>query len=207
MTHSRCLVNISWKWNVGHLVSWLIEAIISFIECPAHSWCSRIVVVILCVWFALSGFQDRRYFSCRRMDFFVYYSQLFIRVRLDMKSVALALSQVHWPPPPLHRVVLMHHLGLISNLLWPTMPSSWELHRARGDGPYGCVSGRAVALPCQVCIEDKHNFLRGWQGAVEGKEPHLWKTLFLAALWNELLQKHLLLWRPIIFKVTLLIGL
>ena len=137
--------------------------------------------------------------------FLVCYSQLFIRVRLDVR-LALDLSQVDWPPPP--TVVLMRHLGLISNLLWPTVPSSWELHRVG-------VTGR-VAVPqggqwhCHVrslSSEDKPNLSRGWQRAMEGKEPHLWKTLLLAALWNKLLQKHLLMWRSVTFKVTLWIGL
>lgn len=106
--------------------------------------------------------------------FFVCYSQLFTRVRLDMR-LALIWSCGLTP------VVLMRHLGLISNLLWPTVHPAENF---TGSGVTGRVavpqegSGIAMSgLSLQRRNLISHAVDREWWR--ERTTP--WKTLFLAA--------------------------
>lgn len=126
------------------------------------------------------------------------------------------INYLPWPPwPPCHTAenslgpVVTGHVDVPQRGQWHCQ---WSLVHQENSFCKTVARGKAdycsVLCLCQVCIEDKQNFWHSWQRAAERKEPHLWKTLFLAAVWNEeLLQKHLLFWRLIIFKVLLLIVL
>lgn len=88
----------------------------------------------------------------KKDGFFPLLQRALTKLRLDMKSVAQDLSK--WDDLC---VVLMPHIGPISSLLWPTMPCSWELQWDQWwQGPSGCASGRAVALPVTPGPPGKH---------------------------------------------------
>lgn len=139
---------------------------------------------------------------------FVHYSQTFTKVRLDRKSVAWIWAK--WTDPsfgsdaspwPYQQPALAHCAIQLRMSLGPVVTEAmcmclredsgipgdpWPARSIPSDLYRTAPRGRqTIAGLFQVCRENKHNFLHGWQRGVERKEPHLWKILFLAALWNE----------------------